>query len=296
MRPEKKLGALLAVGIAGAGCSKPPPSQFPSADDALGRMHASYDCAVGVRGTAKVDLVTKKGRVKTSVDLTAVTPSSIRFDVTTPGIFSALYSVTADGKDFKFANHEQNVFYVGPAKQCNLTRFTQVPVPPHALVTLLRGEAPVLVHKAPEADIRWDSGGFYNLTIKSKNEAVEEIHLEVVPEDFAKPWAQQRVRVKRVRVAQGPSDLYIADLSDHRKGKMSKPIVDEEGIDPDVPPSGPVCEAELPYTIRFRVPGTKDDAVWDYQDPAWNPPLLEGTFTQPQPGGMPQQLVDCPGE
>jgi len=37
-------------------CGKPPPaSVFPSADDALNRMKATYACVNGVQGTAKID-------------------------------------------------------------------------------------------------------------------------------------------------------------------------------------------------------------------------------------------------
>lgn len=287
---------LAAACLAAAGCpSQPPQSQFPSADDALGQVRATYDCALGVRGTAKIDLVTKKGRVKTDVDLTAVTPESVRFDVTTPGIMSLLYTLTSDGKDFKFNDQDQKVFYFGPAKQCNLARFTRVEVPPHALVSLVRGVPPVLTHAKEQASISW-ADGHYVVDIASKHEAKQELHLEVHPDDFAKPWAQQRLRVRHVRVEQGGEDLYKVDLDDHRPEKRAAPIVDEDGIDPDVPPSGPECNAELPHRIRFRVTDTKDDVIWEYKEAMWNPPLLEGTFDQPKPGGMIEQFSDCPGQ
>ncbi len=277
------------------GCGQPPPkSQFPTADDALGRMHDSYACTVGVRGTAKVDLIAKKGRIKAEVDLTAVNPESVRFDVTTPVVFSQLYTLTSDGKDFKFADQEQKQFLFGPAKECNLARFTQVPVPPHALVSLLRGEAPVLVHTKEQARISWNEDGYYQLLLQSKHAASQEIRLQIPDEDFDKPWKDQRVRVTYVRVAQQARDIYQADLSNHKSTNTSEPLVDEDGLEEPVLPSGPACAAELPRTIRFRVPNTKDDVEFDYSDTArWNPPLIPGTFDQPVPGGMPKQFVDC---
>lgn len=298
MRAERTLACAVAfMGAALAGCPSavPPKSQFPSADDALGRMHATYSCAYGVQGTAKIDLVTKKGRIKSEVDIFAVTPESVRFDVSTPVMPTMLYTLTSDGKDFKFADMEQKVFYFGPAKQCNLARFTQVPIPPHALTTLLRGEAPVLKHEPQGTKIAW-ADGHYVVTLSSTNEATEEIHVEVHPEDFDKPWSEQRVRIKHVRVAQGGGDLYQADLDDHRPGKTAPPRVDEDGIDDPIPPIGPECSAELPYSIRFRVPGTKDDLIWEYKEGEvmWNPPLIQGTFDQPKPGGVIEQHVDCP--
>ncbi len=302
MRLESSCGLTTWLGLAAAlaGCELPPPgSQFPSADDALARMHAGHDCSVGLRGTAKVDLVTKKGRIKTEVDLTVINPESVRFDVTTPVVFSQLYTLTSDGKDFKFADQEQRTFLYGPAKQCNLARFTQVPVPPHALVSLLRGEAPVLVHSKEQARIRWHGGGYYELLLDSKHAAAQEIRLEVPREDFQKPWQEQRVRVTYVRVSQNGRDIYRADLSNHRPATTADPLIDEDFPDESVAPSGPACNAELPHTIRFRVPNTKDDVVFDYDDkdekskPRWNPPLVPGTFTQPVPGGMREQFVDC---
>jgi hypothetical protein len=292
--PEKKLSAMFLVSAL-AGCGQPPPaSQFPTADDALGRMHESYACTVGVRGTAKVDLIAKKGRIKAEVDLTAVNPESVRFDVTTPVVFSQLYTLTSDGKDFKFADQEQKQFLFGPAKECNLARFTQVPVPPQALVSLLRGEAPVLVHTKDQAQISWSEDGYYKVLLQSKHAASQEIRLEIPDEDFDKPWKEQRVRVTYVRVAQQLRDIYQADLSNHKSTNTSEPLVDEDGLEESVPPSGPACSAELPRTIRFRVPNTKDDVQFDYADTArWNPPLIPGTFDQPVPGGMPKQFVDC---
>lgn len=292
MRREK----LLLIAAAGllAGCPiSPPQSQFPKVDDALARMRATYDCAIGVQGTAKVDLVTQRGRVKTEVDLFAVTPESVRFDVTVPVVGSMLYTLTSDGKDFKFADQDQKTFFFGPSRQCNLERFTRVKVPPHALVAMLRGQAPVLVHTPEQTSIAWDTD-HYVLTIASKNAAEEEIHLEIPPEDFTKPWKEQRVRVTHVTVRQGGDKLYVVDLEDHKKAPMATPRVDEDGIDEPIPPSGPQCEAELPHTIRFRAPETKDDAVWEYTEVKWNPPLLVGqTFDQPKPNGMIEQRSDC---
>ncbi|NUP05662.1 MAG: hypothetical protein HOW73_06335 [Polyangiaceae bacterium] len=297
MHPEARRGSCASaavVAVLAAACGGPPPaSQFPSADDALNRLYKSYECAYGVRGTAKIDLVTKKGRVKTDVDLTAVSPESVRFDVVTPGIMSLLYTLTSDGKTFKFNDQEQKVFYVGPAKQCNLARFTRVEVPPHALVSVARGLPPVLVHDAGQTTIQWDDD-HYVVRVDSKHQAKQEIHLEVHPDDFDKKWSEQRLRLRRVRVEQGGNDLYDVELDDHKPRKTSAPIVDEDGIDPDVPPSGPECNAELPHTIRFVVKETKDDVLWNYKDDVfWNPPLLEGTFDQKKPGGMVEQFSDC---
>ncbi len=285
------LACIAAAGLLAAGCGRTPASLFPTAGDALGRMHAGYACSVGLQGEAKVDLVTKRGRVKGDVFLFAINPQAVRFDVVSP-FGATIFTLTSDGKDFKLADLEQKTFFYGPATACNLARFTQVPVPGHALVSLLRGEAPVLVHDKSATKISWVKD-HYELTIPSKNDATEEIHMELHPDDFDKPWEKQRVRVTHVRVSQGGNDLYLADLDDYEPAETAPPRTDEDGLDDPIPPSGPACNAEYPKTIRFKVSETSDDVLFQYKDAKWNPPLLGETFTQPVPGGMRRQLVTC---
>ena len=67
-------GVLVALGLC-SGCGRPPPpSQFPTADAALARMHATYSCSRGVRGDAKLDLFNKQGRVRGNVLYLAMLP------------------------------------------------------------------------------------------------------------------------------------------------------------------------------------------------------------------------------
>src|SRR5262249_40215255 len=176
---------------------------------------------------------------------------------------------------------------------CNLARLTQVPVPGHALVALLRGEAPVLVHQPAGATIAWDMGGFYKIALTSTREATEEIQLEIRPGGTDKPWAEQRVRVTDVVVRQRGIDLYHADLRNHAPLPTATTRVDPEHLDPDIPPIGPVCDAELPRSIRMRVPNTEEDVVFQYKEAKWNPPIIPGAFEQQAPGGVRSVYVTC---
>ncbi len=292
-----RFAALVGLGLGGlglAGCcgQPPPPSQFPSADAALARMKYCYACAVGVQGSAKVDVFSSRGRVKGEMLLFAVDPERVRFDVVSAfGV--TLYTLTSDGRDFKMLDLEQKQFLHGPAKPCNLARLTQVPVPGHALVALLRGEAPLLAHGPADAAIEWDEEGFYRVNIRGQHQATQEVHLRVRPEDWLLPAAQQRVRVTHVEVAQSGRVLYAVDLDDHAVTTTADPRVDEDGLEDPVPPSGPACDAELPRSIRMRVPHTSDDVLFEYTEARWNPPLVEGAFTQPVPGGVRKVPVDC---
>lgn len=288
--PKLVAGVLVAGALAGCGHA-PPKSQFPTADDALARMHAGYDCALGVQGNAKIDHYSPKGRIKSEVTLTAVVPDRIRFDAEKFGVL--VLALASDGTRFQMINTQEKEFLYGPASACNLARLTRVPIPGHALVSLLRGEAPVLVHEHDKARIEWDTSGFYRLALPSTNASEEEIRLEVRAEDFDKPWKEQRVRVRRVRVAQAGTDLYEADLDDYKKIETAKALEDEDGLDATIPPIGPVCDAELPHSIDMRVPNTKDDVSFEYADAKWNPPLTDGVFGLVTPGGVRKVYVDC---
>ncbi len=291
-----RLGTLLC-GLCTACCTPAsrPASAFPDAAAALGRMRATYACANGVQGEAKIDHFSPKGRVRGDLYLTAVVPARVRFDVVSFG--TTLYSLTSDGERFEMLDVKEKQFLYGPASACNLARLTQVPVPGHALVALLRGEAPVLVHEPAGATIAWDPAGFYKIALTSTREATEEIQLEVNPADRAKPWAEQRVRVTDVRVAQRGVDLYHADLRNFEVAHTAGPRLDPDGLgDPPIPPSGPACEAELPRSIRLRVPNTEEDVVFQYKDAKWNPPLVPGAFEQTPPGGVRTVRVTCDKE
>jgi hypothetical protein len=283
---------LLPCALALAGCGAAPPrSVFPDANAALGRMKATYACANGVQGEAKIDHFSPKGRVRGDVYLMAVVPARVRFDVVSFG--TTLYTLTSDGDKFHMLDVKEKQFLYGPASACNLARLTQVPVPGHALVALLRGEAPVLVHQPGDATISWDPGGFYKISITSTREATQEIKLEIRPEDRDKPWAEQRVRVTDVVVRQRGVDLYHADLRNFEGARTAEPRVDSAGLDPDIPPSGPACDAELPRSIRMRVPNTEEDVVFQYKEAKWNPPIVTGAFEQQPPGGVRTQFVSC---
>ncbi|MRG91715.1 LolA family protein [Polyangium spumosum] len=287
--------SLLSTLLFAAACggAKPPPSVFPTGDDALARMKDTYACVNGVQGQAKIDRFAPEGRVRGEVHLFAVNPDRVRFDVVSP--FGAmLYTLTADGERFQMLDVKEKQFLFGPASPCNLARMTRVPIPGHALVSLLRGEAPVLLHKPGDTTITWDSeSGFYRVLVPSTRDARQEIHLGVRPEDWDKPWSQQRVRVLSVLVSQRGADLYQAELSNHEPARTAPPREDPDGLEEPILPIGGACDAELPRSIRMRVPHTEEDVIFQYKEAKWNPPLVPGAFEQTEPGGVRKLYVTC---
>lgn len=292
--PLSPLAAALPL-LAGCACARiaPPPSSPPTADAALARMHATFACGKAIQANAKIDHFGEHGRVRGDLMLFAARPARIRMDVVSPfGV--ALATLTANDSGFALADLREKRFYVGPSSACNIARLTTVPVPGHVLVDLLHGEAPVLRHAPPGATMAWSSNGYWVLAIASTRDAREEIHLAPRPEDWAKPWDQQRMRVLYVRVQQQQYVLYLAELSDHASAPTAGAREDPDGLAPPVPPSGPPCEAEIPRKIHVEVPEPEDsDVRFQYQQLSWNPPLPDGTFDQPAAPGMRVERVKC---
>lgn len=282
----------VSLGTAGCG-TRPPASQVPNARAALDRLHATQDCGIGIQASAKIDHFGKGGRVRGDLYMFALWPARLRMDVVGPMNVGVVATLTADASRFSLADLREKRFLQGPASACNIARLTTVPMPGHVLVSIMRGEAPVLKHEPSAASVTWSGSGYYVVKIASTRNAEEEIHLEPHPSDFGLPWQQQRMRVVDVEVRQEGYVLYHAELGDHRPAGMAKPRVDADGIDPPVPVSGPVCQAELPRRIHVEVPSKREDVQFRYEDVAWNPPIIEGLFEQQPPAGMRVERVTC---
>jgi hypothetical protein len=281
--------------LTASGCARPvapPASSPPGVDAALARMHATFACANAVQASGKLDHYGQGGRVRGELMLFAARPARLRMDILSPfGVTVA--TLTSDGAEFTLADLRDKRFYVGPAAACNIARLTSLPVPGHVLVDLLRGEAPVLKHDEQQTTMAWDPHGYWVLTIPSTRGAREQIHLAPRPQDWSLPWDQQRMRVLDVRVEQQGYELYHASLDDHAGAPTAGPREDPDNLAPPVPPSGPVCDAEIPRKVRVEVPDPSADVRLFYETITWNPPLPEGSFVQQAPPGMRTQSVDC---
>lgn len=254
-------------------------------------MHASQACSRGVSAEAKLDYIGPRGRLRGQVFYLMSVPDRVRLDLFSP--FGAiLTTLTAEGQHFALLDTRQKQFFYGPANACNMARFTQVSLPPSVLVDLLRGEAPVLVHAPGSAAIAWEAGR-YVVTVPSTRGALERIELVPLDEDFSRPWSEQRVRVLGVHVEQFGVTLYDVELSDFERAQTAPPRIDPDGLEPPVPPSGPVCHAELPRKIHIEVPSERHDLLLVVTDVAHNPPLPEGVFTQQRPAGVRVEYSPC---
>jgi hypothetical protein len=282
----------LFAALAGCGATPPPPSQAPSAQAVLDRLKATGRCEVAIQASAKIEDTGEHGRVKGDLMMFAAVPASLRMDAVSP-FGATLLTLTSDGRAFSLADFRAKRFLRGEASACNIARLTHVPVPPHALVELLRGQAPVLKHDAPGSDVVWSSKGYYLVRLRSTRDASEELHIAPRPDDWSKPWSDQRMRLLDVTVRQYGDVLYHAELGNHAVAAMAKERLDALGVDPPLPPSGPFCDAEIPKSIHLEVPGPNDDVAFRYSEITWNPPLPSGIFRQPTPDGVVPEDVVC---
>ena len=284
--------------VAAIGCHRvaPPPSRFPTAADALARMKATYQCERGVRGDAKIDSFSERARVRGKLLLFGSRPSRLRFDLLSPPPFNSIMAtLTTDDGHFALVDLRERKFYEGPATACNIARLTEVPLEAHTLVSLLGGQAPLLVHQDAELRMEWNPDGYYTIRVPSTRGAIEELQVAPTPSDFQKPWSAQRLRVLDVRVAQQGIELYHASLGAHEWTSTAPAQVDPDGIDPPILPSGPQCTVEVPRTIHIEVKESGEDLLFRYEDVKVNPPLPPGVFTQPVPGGVERVHVECNG-
>jgi hypothetical protein len=155
-RAYARYAAVLATLLVGCG-TPPPASQVPDARSALQRLHATQDCGIGIHANAKIDHFGQGGRVRGDLLAFAIWPDRIRMDVIGPMNVGIVATLTSDQGRFALTDLREKRFFFGPSKACNIARLTTVPMPGHVLVSLLRGEAPVLKHDETGASLTWRS-------------------------------------------------------------------------------------------------------------------------------------------
>lgn len=271
----------------------PPASQFPSAQAAIDCMRATSVCGNAIQADAKLDyFASATGRARLSVLMLAARPAHLRMDALAP-LVGTVFTLTTDGRTFQVADQRDHRFLYGPASAANIARVTHIPMPIHPFVTLLMGRAPILKHDEPGLQpptLAWSGAGYYVVRVPGNHEAVEEVHLAPAPEDFAKPWAEQRVRVLDVTVSQKGVVLYHVELGSHDATPMAAPAACDAVCQATgghgTPVSGPTCHAALPRRIHVDIPPFDTDVLFRYDKVQWNPPLDAASFTQPEPAGM----------
>lgn len=293
---------LVLVGASALACRSvsPPVSAIPDARSALNRLDATYASVTGISGSAKIDYLGDKGRVRGDVAVLASGPSRLRFAITAD-VVGAAGEVTSDGTKFEADDKAHGRYIVGAAKPCNVARVTQVPLPLEELVPMLWGMRPALDGPIKCDSIRWSGEGYYVVMLSQSSAPKSgafshELHVSPYPSDWDKPWSEQRLRLLGVNAWTAPNEgelVYRVTMKDHTATSTAKPITDPDGLNPDVPPSGPNVTVELPRTIRVEVPSKKSDVIFKYSEAWVNPPLIPNAFQLVMKPGVPVDESTC---
>ncbi len=279
-RARAARGVLWAAAALSAGCYRSaPPSRFPDSRALIERVRRELQCSRGLGGEARFDYFGREGRVRAKALYVVSLPAKIRFDVLSP-LGGVLSTLTSNGERFGFEDRQSRTFLAGEANACNLEQALRVPLPPEVLAQLLSGRPPVIVHAEGEASLSWERGA-YRVTIDGEHAVRQTLTFSPEARDWQRPWQEQRVRLRSVEVEQGGAVWYQAELAGYEAAERAAPRHDPDGLEPDVPPSGPACDVALPRRIRFVVPSAGNDIVLEQGELHHNPPLVPGVF-EPQ--------------
>lgn len=268
-------------------CVPPPASQMPSPQAAEVRLRATTEGCVAIAAEGRFSHKRRFEDVTTgSFTLLAAPNGHIRLDIHQPPL-RTIGTFTSNGDTFAWMDWRERRVYVGPAAPCAararrdaVESLAHMPVAPHVLADLVRGQAPL--EAGTHETLAWDRWGFYLLGQHTPQGSTG-FELGIPPGDRDKFWQRQRLRVLRVRALAAGETTYDARLAGHARAAMSEGFaaMDDERA---VPPSGPYCDAELPRTVTIDVPSRSETWTVAYEKVKWNPPLVEGAF-EVQKGG-----------
>ncbi len=294
-RTERLICALSGVCL--VACGSAPKARFPDAQTLLSRLDEQSSCSRGVQGEAKVAFRGEGRRLSANLLFLAEAPHSLRFDAT-HSVAGTIATLTTNGERFSLASLEEKRFYEGPARTCNVERFTRVPAPPSVFVDLLRNRAPRLRSKrspslAAQAPLFGDF--HYEVTVTGVSET-ETLRLFVHPDDYDRPTSEQRLRLGYLGLVRAGRPVFEAELGEFRGGRTAPPVevTAEErllGVEP-APPGAP-CASELPGFARFYVEETGFELTFASMELLHNPVLGAQAFLQERRPGLLTTPADC---
>lgn len=282
------------------GCQRGPQLRFSDPGQLLARIEQGTECSRGVVGDAQVEVVGPFAHYKGKLMYKAEAPDLLRFDLYSDfGV--TLATLASNGNELSFFDLESGTVENGPANGCSLARFTQVQVPPFALIELMRGRAPVLSHRPEHAKISFSSSWFgtahYVISISGDRQSEETIWVQIPESDWLLPLEKQRARLTKVVVRQAGSLNYAVELSDYRRSTSAslQPTLEERELGVlAYQPSGPSCTAELPHTLSFDVGQVGHELVIHSHELKHNPPHFPESFVLTVPRGTRSLRNSCP--
>jgi len=254
----------------------------------MAALRHDHGCGAATRAAATLTLVSPTASFRGDAHLLVAHAARLRLEVqTTFGV--ALLQLAAD--DAMAAVDPRNrVFSEGPNDACTLHAWLGLPIPPELLVTVLRGAVPVIEHE--RSSLAWADDGAWVLTFEGQG-LVQTVELTVPPERREAAWDEQRFDVRAAEVRFGRRVLWRLETDKHAPAPLAPPLVDPDGLDEPVPPSGPACEATLPRRVVLALPERNASLRLDLRDVTWNPPLLPSSFRMSVPDGFRTERLRC---
>lgn len=215
-----------------------------------------------IRGKAKVDQFTPKGRIKVLVYLLATREGKLRFEAVSP-FDTPLATLVSDGTRFTSIDHQNHRRYVGEARPCNIARVLGMALQPTEVARALFGGAPRQAHDS--ASVRFDRClGAEVLTLRNTREGtVQRIYLRRHPGD--------RYQVLRMSVHGRAGLMLDLRYEDFRtiKGQL------------------------LPRVIKFRQGAKGSDVIIRYGKQEPNVTLPDAAFVLPGTDSLPEEEMNC---
>jgi hypothetical protein len=283
--------ALLSLALVGCAAVPAPKSAPPSAEAALAALRFDRACGVATRAGATLTLVSPTASFRGEASLLVAHPERLRLEVQSS--FGLALLQLAAGDRVAAVDPRNRVFSEGPNDACTLHAWLGLPVPPDLLVSVLRGAVPVIVHDRSE--LRWDGDGAWALTFEGGG-LTESVRLAVAAGRHDAEWADQALEVRDAEVRLGSRVLWRLEADKHEGAPLAPALVDPDGLDEPVPPSGPACAATLPRRVILTLPERSASLRLDLRDVTWNPPLQPGAFRMLPPDGFRRELLRCGGE
>ncbi len=266
----------------------PPKSAPPSAEHAVAALRFDRGCGFSTRAQATLTLVTPTASFRGDAQLLVAEPRSLRLEVNTT--FGVALLQLAAREHMSAVDPRNRVFSEGPNDACTLQAWLGLPIPPDLLVSVLRGSVPVIVHS--KSSLAWTNDGAWELVFDG-GDLQEVVHLDVASERRDSPWFQQSFSLRDAEVRIGSRVLWRLETDKHAPAPLAPALVDPDGIDDPVPPSGPACGATLPMRVVLTLPERHASLRLDLHDAAWNPPLVDSSFTLARPEGFRREVLRC---
>jgi outer membrane lipoprotein-sorting protein len=257
--------ALIAVSLfcLSACCTQRRSYSLPTGKDLLSALDRSDASLSSVRGKAKVDQFTPKGRIKVLVYLLATREGKLRFEAVSP-FDTPLATLTSDGVRFTSIDHQNHRLYTGEAKPCNIARVLGMALQPGEVARALIGGAPRIAHDS--VAVAWDRClGADVLVLRDGKQGLEQrIHLRRLAAD--------RYQVLRVIVRGGAG--IVLDLRYEEFRNVSGHL--------------------LPRVVKFKQPAQKSDVIIRFSRQAANVSLPDSAFVIQDRGGLTEEELTCP--